>query len=107
MTPRVVATQIIAQLLKQKGSLASLLPQHITELSPQEQSFVKELCFGCCRWYPVINEVLNQLLKQKLKQKDADIKAILLLGIYKSEFLRTAQYQTYTEIVERRNETPP
>jgi 16S rRNA (cytosine967-C5)-methyltransferase len=103
MTPRVVATQIIAQLLKQKGSLASLLPQHITELSSQEQSFVKELCFGCCRWYPVINEVLNQLLKQKLKPKDADIKAILLLGIYQLEFLRTAEYAAINESVNAAN----
>lgn len=103
MTPRIIATQIISQLLKQKGSLASLLPQHISELSSQEQSFVKELCYGCCRWYPVINEVLNQLLKQKLKPKDADIKAILLLGIYQLEFLRTAEYAAINESVNAAN----
>lgn len=99
VTPRIVAAQIIAQLLKQQGSLASLLPQNIEILSPQEQSFVKELCYGCCRWYPVLNEVLNQLLKQKLKTKDADIKAILLLGLYQLEFMRTAEYAAINESV--------
>jgi 16S rRNA (cytosine967-C5)-methyltransferase len=102
-TPRIVAAQIITQLLKQKGSLASLLPQNINELTSQEQSFVKELCYGCCRWYPVLNEVLNQLLKQKLKPKDADIKAILLLGIYQLEFLRTAEYAAINESVNSAN----
>jgi 16S rRNA (cytosine967-C5)-methyltransferase len=102
-TPRLIATQIMTQLLKQKGSLASLLPQSTKELSSQEQSFVKELCYGCCRWYPVINEVLGQLLKQKLKAKDADIKAILVLGIYQLEFLRTAEYAAINESVNAAN----
>ncbi|MFT7491005.1 MAG: 16S rRNA (cytosine967-C5)-methyltransferase [Pseudohongiellaceae bacterium] len=98
-TPRIIATQIMAQLLKQQGSLASLMPQYITQLTLQQQSFVKELCYGCCRWSPVINAVLDQLLKQKLKPKDADIKAILLLGIYQLEFLRTAEYAAINESV--------
>jgi 16S rRNA (cytosine967-C5)-methyltransferase len=99
LTPRIVAAQVIAQLLKQQGSLASLLPQKCETLSPQEQSFVKELCYGCCRWYPVLNEALNQSLKQKLKPKDADIKAILLLGLYQLEFMRTAEYAAINESV--------
>ncbi len=98
-TPRIIALQILTQLLKQQGSLASLLPQYTSELSSQEQGFVKELCYGCCRWYPTLNEVLNQLLRQKLKAKDADIKAIMLLGLYQLEFLRTADYAAINESV--------
>jgi 16S rRNA (cytosine967-C5)-methyltransferase len=97
--PRMVAIKIVTQLLKKQGSLSSLLPENISELSSQEQSFVKELCYGCCRWYPILNEVLNQLLKHKLKLKDADVKAILLLGIYQLEFLRIADYAAINESV--------
>lgn len=99
VTPRIIAIQIFSQLLKQQGSLASLLPQHTSDLSGQDQGFVKELCYGCCRWYPTLNEVLNQLLRQKLKPKDADIKAIILLGLYQLAFLRTADYAAINESV--------
>ncbi len=99
ITPRIIALQILTQLLKQQGSMASLLPQYTSDLSGQEQSFVKELCYGCCRWYPTLNEVLSQLLRQKLKAKDADIKAIILLGLYQLEFLRTADYAAINESV--------
>mgnify|MGYP002811343260 CR=1 FL=1 len=50
----------MAQLLKQQGSLASLMPQYITQLTLQQQSFVKELCYGCCRWSPVIKTVFDK-----------------------------------------------
>ncbi len=99
VTPRIAAAMVLAQLLKQQGSLASLLPQQLSSFSIQEQSFIKELCYGCCRWYPLLEQILKQLLKQPLKQKDADIKAILLLGLYQLQFLRTPEHAAINESV--------
>ena len=99
ITPRIAATLIITQLLKQQGSLASLLPQHIHKFSSQESSFIKELCYGCCRWYPLLEQILKQLLKQALKNKDSDIKATLLLGLYQLQFMNTADHATINESV--------
>ncbi len=99
VTPRIAAAVVLAQLLKQQGSLASLLPQQLSSFSTQEQSFIKELCYGCCRWYPLLEQILKQLLKQPLKQKDADIKAILLLGLYQLQFLRTPEHAAINESV--------
>jgi 16S rRNA (cytosine967-C5)-methyltransferase len=99
MTPRLAAVTILSQLLKQQGSLASLLPQYLSTFSAQEKSFAKELCYGCCRWYPLLDELLNQLLKQPLKKKDADIKAVLLLGVYQLQFMSTADHAAINESV--------
>ena len=50
----------MAQLLKQQGSLASLMFQYITQLTLKQQRFVKMFCNGCCRWYPGIKTVFDK-----------------------------------------------
>jgi 16S rRNA (cytosine967-C5)-methyltransferase len=97
--PRVVAAIIISKLLNQQGSLASLLPEYRQGFSDQDQSFIKELTYGCCRWYTQLDALLNKLLKQPLKKKDADIKAVILLGFYQLQFLATAEYAAINESV--------
>lgn len=99
ITPRIAATLILNQLLKQQGSLASLLPEYTADFSPQEKSFIKECCYGCCRWYIQLDAALSSLLKQPLKKKESDIKAVLLLGLYQLQFMRTAEHAAINESV--------
>jgi len=89
----------MTQLLKQHGSLASLLPEYTTTFSLQEKSFIKECCYGCCRWYVQLDAVLSTLLKQPLKKKESDIKAVLLLGLYQLQFMRIAEHAAINESV--------
>lgn len=98
-TPRIAAAIILSQLLKQQGSLASVLLQHVKDFTEKETAFIRELCYGCCRWYPLLNGILNQLLKQPLKKKETDIKAVLLLGLYQLQFLNTADHAAINESV--------
>ncbi len=86
-------------MLKQQGSLASLLPEYTAEFSPQEKSFIKECCYGCCRWYVQLDSALSALLKQPLKKKESDIKAVLLLGLYQLQFMRIAEHAAINESV--------
>jgi 16S rRNA (cytosine967-C5)-methyltransferase len=97
--PRVAAALVITKLLNQQGSLASLLPEHSKNFNPQDQSFIKELCYGCCRWHAQLDAVIKKLLRQPLKKKDTDIQAVLLLGIYQLQFLNTADYAAINESV--------
>ena len=98
-TPRIAAAITISQLLKQQGSLSSLLPQQVIPFTARDTSFIKELCYGCCRWHPLLECLLDQLLKTPIKEKDTDIKAILLLGLYQLQFLRTAGHAAVNESV--------
>jgi len=96
---RVVAVEIVAQLLQSEGSLASLLPAAIEPLAPENKRLVQELCYGCCRWHSYLEAVLQLLLTKPLKKKDSDIKALLLLGLYQLEYTRIADHAAINESV--------
>ena len=98
--PRTAAAKILAQLIRQQGSLATLLPEALAEFSPQDKSFIKELCYGVCRWYPLLDEIVKSLLQQPLRKKDSDIQAVLLLGIYQLQFTRTPDHAAINESVQ-------
>lgn len=97
---RVVAANIMAQLLRQQGSLATLFPEYLADLPSQDKSFVKELCYGCCRYYPLLEQILAGLLQQPLRKKDADVQAVLLLGLYQLQFTRTPDHAAINESVQ-------
>ena len=97
---RKAAAKILSQLLRQQGSLATLLPDYLADFSPQEKSFIKELCYGCCRWYPLLDAIVQSLLQQPLRKKETDIQAVLLLGIYQLQFTRTPDHAAINESVQ-------
>jgi len=79
---RAAAAQLIAELLRHKGSLASLLPQYQQRVPERDKGLLQELCYGSLRWQPRLNAYLRELVSKPLKAKDADIRALLLLGLY-------------------------
>ena len=79
---RAAAAQLIAELLRHKGSLASLLSQYQQRVPERDKGLLQELCYGSLRWQPRLNAYLGQLVTKPLKAKDADIQALLLLGLY-------------------------
>ena len=96
---RIAAVNIVAKLLRRQGSLNTLLPAETADLDPRQSGHARELCFGCCRYYPLLCAVLAQLLRKPLKRKDADINAILLLGLYQLMGMGTADYAAVNESV--------
>lgn len=97
--PRIAAVHILSKLLRQQGSLATLLPLETRNLNPQQASYTKALCFGCCRYHPRLSAVLDLLLQKPLKSRDADIHSILLLGLYQLVYMRTADHAAINESV--------
>ncbi|MBC52766.1 MAG: 16S rRNA (cytosine(967)-C(5))-methyltransferase [Gammaproteobacteria bacterium] len=98
---RATAAQILARLLRQQGSLASLLPR-ASDVAAQDQnqmSLLRELCFGTCRWYHKLNLELSSLIDKPLKNKDLDIHCLLLVGMYQLEHMRLADHAAVSETV--------
>lgn len=85
---RLLATQVITQVLQQQASLASLLPKAQDQVAERDQGLLQELCFGSLRWQPKLQSALNRLLEKPLKEKDRDIEALLLLGLYQLDYTR-------------------
>lgn len=93
---RARAAVIISQLLAQHGSLSTLLTRSAED---RDFALLQELCFGTCRWYYQLDAILKQLLTRPLKAKDADVRALLLIGLYQLQHLDIAAYAVINETV--------
>lgn len=98
---RASAAQILASLLRQQGSLASLLPRagDVADQDQNQMALLRELCFGTCRWYHQLNVELSSLIDKPLKNKDIDIHCLLLVGMYQLEHMRLADHAAVSETV--------
>ncbi len=98
---RATAAQILARLIRQQGSLASLLPRasDVAEADQNQMALLRELCFGTCRWYHKLERDLATMLDKPLKNKDIDIHCLLLVGMYQLEHMRLADHAAVNETV--------
>ncbi len=84
MTPsvRARAATLLAQIIRDGQSLTHLLPDAAAGLAPRDQALLQELCYGVCRFAHRYNLLAESLLRKPFKARDADLQALLLLGIY-------------------------
>jgi 16S rRNA (cytosine967-C5)-methyltransferase len=98
---RVVASQILSKVFAEHQSLATLLPIELDIMvDPRERALTQALCFGVIRHYYSLNFILNSLLDKKLKKKDSDIKALILIGLYQLDHMRTPAHAAVSACVE-------
>lgn len=101
---RTIAAQILAQVLPLDRKNAH--PKSLSELLPQlseadkDQGLVQELCFGVCRWFTRLDKLAAPLIRQPFKDKDADLHALLLIGLYQMLYLRIPDHAAIAETVE-------
>jgi 16S rRNA (cytosine967-C5)-methyltransferase len=100
MDARTQAAKVLANILSQKGSLATLMPEASKLTDPKDKALLQEICFGVCRWFPRLEKILQQLLQKPLRGKDADIHALLLLGLYQLIYLRVPDHAALSATVE-------
>lgn len=93
---RADAARVLARLLSQQGSLATL---NENKGNFEDQALLREMCFGTCRWYFQLDAFLRQLISKPLKTKDLDIQCLLLIGIYQLHYLRVPDYAVVNETV--------
>ena len=93
---RATAARILAALIRDQGSLTSHL-----ESTREHAGFqlIQEYCYGCCRWFYLLQHFINALLSKPLKQKDSDLLGLLLLGIYQLREMRTPDHAAINETV--------
>lgn len=82
----------------QPRSLSDLL----TEVDDEEKDrgLLQELCFGVCRWYTRLDKLAAPLVRQPFKPRDADLHALLLVGLYQLLYLRVPDHAAISETVE-------
>ncbi len=67
---------------------------------PRQAALAQNLAYGTLRWYQRLEWVLQQLLEKPLKAKDADVQALLLVGLYQLLQLETPAHAAVSETVE-------
>ncbi len=88
---RAQAATLIAQVLHDGKSLNQILPPALEKLSG-ERALFQELIYGTLRLSPRLDGLLQQLLSKPLKTKDADLRALLLIGLYQLHAMRLGQH---------------
>jgi len=79
-------------------SLAEGLPA--AAVAPADRALLAELCHGTCRWHPRLDALLAQLAPKPFKSRDADVRALLLVGLYQLVAMRVASHAAVAQTAE-------
>ncbi|MCE8033857.1 MAG: 16S rRNA (cytosine(967)-C(5))-methyltransferase RsmB [Halomonas sp.] len=82
---RASAARALVPVITGKGSLSELDDHQVVI---RDRALFKAMCYGVCRTLPRLEALAERLLKSPFKARDADVQALLLLGIYQLLYLR-------------------
>ena len=100
VTARSLAASCLMQIMQHGRSLSVVLDEHLTMLPiGHERALAQELCYGVLRWLPRLQLLASQLLQKPLKKKDADVYALILIGLYQALYMRIPAHALVTETV--------
>ncbi|HSG11718.1 MAG TPA: 16S rRNA (cytosine(967)-C(5))-methyltransferase RsmB [Gammaproteobacteria bacterium] len=98
---RALAARVLVDVLVAGRSLGDVLPPAQAALDdPRAGALVQELCYGTLRWYFRLDAVLQALLSKPLKSRDADVRCLLLTGLYQIDQLALPQRVAVHETVQ-------
>ena len=98
---RACAALVLSQVTGDGRSLSEALPAAVQAITDARQrALVQELSYGTLRWYYRLDAMLQRLLKKPLKQRDADVRCVLLLGLYQLDQLAMPQRVAVNETVQ-------
>lgn len=99
MNPRLAAAKALAAVLNGKASLNSSLPVQLDKVEDRDRGFTQDLAFGTARWQPRLSALAAKLLQKPFKAADADVEALLLLGLYQLLYSRVPAHAAIGETV--------
>jgi 16S rRNA (cytosine967-C5)-methyltransferase len=93
-----VAAQVLTRVIEDGQSLTAALDKGLLAVtSTKDVAFVQALCYGVCRHYHLLDFILGQLLSKPLK--DAEVRALALVGLYQLQFMRVKPHAAVSETV--------
>ncbi len=98
---RACAARVLVQVVSDGRSLSDVLPAAVQQLAdPRQRALLQELCYGTLRWYYRLDALLKRLLIKPLRQRDADVRCVLLVGLYQLDQLAMPQRVAVNETVQ-------
>ncbi|AVH36116.1 16S rRNA (cytosine(967)-C(5))-methyltransferase [Pseudomonas monteilii] len=99
MNPRLAAARALAAVLSGKASLNGSLPAQLDKVDERDRGLTQDLAFGTARWQPRLDLLAAQLLQKPFKAADADVQALLLVGLYQLFYTRIPAHAAIGETV--------
>ncbi|WP_248765625.1 16S rRNA (cytosine(967)-C(5))-methyltransferase RsmB [Pseudomonas protegens] len=99
MNPRLAAAKALTAVLNGKASLNSSLPIQLDKVEARDRGFTQDLAFGTARWQPRLSALTTKLLQKPFKAADADVEALLLVGLYQLLYTRVPAHAAIGETV--------
>jgi 16S rRNA (cytosine967-C5)-methyltransferase len=101
MSSRLIATQIIEQVIEKKMTLSVALNNNESfKNAGNDKALIQELSYGTFRWYIQLEYILNQLLEKGIKKKDSRLKYLMIIGLYQLLFMRIPEHAVVSETVD-------
>ncbi len=100
MNPRLAAVHILQRVFEQGRNLPDALGTVHSRIPDQKgRALTQALCYGVLRHSFSLDAILLQLLKKPLKDKDADLRCLLLIGLYQIIHMRVPDHAAVSETV--------
>ena len=99
MNPRLAAARALAAVLSGKASLNSSLPAQLDKVEARDRGLTQDLAFGTARWQPRLSALAERLLQKPFKSADADVNALMLVGLYQLFYTRVPEHAAIGETV--------
>ncbi len=97
--PRTRAARAIAAVIGNGITLDEALDRSTGPLAGRDRALAREIAFGVCRRYFELDALLEQLMEKPLKARDADVRALLLVGLYQLRHMRVPDHAAVSETV--------
>ena len=96
--PRALAARILTR-VEGGASLTAALDDGLPQAAERDRALVQELCYGTLRAWPRLQRIAASLLRKPLGKKDADVQALILLGLHQLSAMRIPAHAAVAETV--------
>ena len=105
VSTRVISAAIVTAVVHEGRSLSQVAPAALRELEiERDRAFVQACTFGVLRHYRALQARLASFMHKPLRRKDADLEALLLLGLYQIEHMDVASHAAVSATVDAARE---
>jgi 16S rRNA (cytosine967-C5)-methyltransferase len=96
---RAEAARVNARVVRDGVTLERALAQ-AAELGEKDRRLLAAVSYGCLRWHQRLEWQLSQLLSRPLARKDAELGALLRVGLFELQFTRVPDHAAVSACVE-------
>ena len=98
---RVISAGIVTAVVHDGRSLSQVAPAALRAIpTERDRAFVQACAFGVLRHYHALKARLAALMPKPLRRKDADLEALLLVGLYQIEHMEVATHAAVSATVD-------